>query len=266
MKEYRLGIVGAGNMATAILAGILAKQLLPPTSITMSNRHMEKLEEPRRKGVCVTKDNAEVVRSSDVIVLAVKPQMMDEVVEDIAAYTAGKCIVSIAAGVSTDYFKKRLAPCDVIRVMPNTPLLLGMGATAIAEAVAVPKDRFNTVCAIFAAAGEVAVIREDQMNAIVPVNGSSPAFFFRMADAMVKAAVARGIDGETALCLTARTMEGAANMLLSSGKTAEELTKQVCSPGGTTLAALTAFEEYKFDEMIEAATERCARRAEELGR
>ena len=119
---------------------------------------------------------------------------------------------------------------------------------------------------LFAAAGAVAVIDEGQMDDILNVNGSSPAWFFRMADVMVKRAVEVGIDAGTALRLTAKTMEGAARMLQESGKTPEELCRQVCSPGGTTLASLSAFEERDFDGLMREAMDRCAQRSRELGR
>lgn len=264
--EQTLGLIGAGNMASAILDGVLAKGLVSPDRVLLSNRHPEKLERFRALGVHTTTDNRQVVRESQLVVLAVKPQMFDQVLPEIADLAAGKCFVSIAAGISTAVLRHALPGGDVIRAMPNTPLMVGVGATAVARAPQVPAELFQTVLDLFAAAGEVAVIEEAQMDDIINVNGSSPAWFFRMAEVMVRRAEEAGIDGDTALRLTAKTMEGAARMLLESGKSPEELCRQVCSPGGTTLASLSAFEERDFDGLMMDAMARCTARSKELGR
>lgn len=266
MNGLRLGFVGAGNMATAILDGVVSKQLFQPDHIMISNPHSDKLEHPKSLGVRVTNDNYEVVANSDIVVLAVKPQMYETVLAQINNQCAGKCIVSIAAGISTAWIRERLPGSFVIRVMPNTPLQLGLGATAIAESSDVSDALFQCVCNIFSAAGLVEVIPELQMDDVIPVSGSSPAFFFRMADVMVRWAEEQGMDPQAALELAAAAMKGSAEMLLSSGKTAGELTKQVCSPGGTTLAALTAFDDRDFDGLIFDAMTRCTRRSKELGK
>ena len=266
MRGMKLGFIGAGNMATAILDGVVSKDLAWPEGIYISNPHPEKLEYPKSLGVHTTQDNAQVAAAADLIILAVKPQKFEEVLPGIAEHVAGKCVVSIAAGISTDYLKSRLPGAHVVRVMPNTPLQLGMGATAIAQAPDVPEFYFRAVCDIFAAAGLTAVIPESQMDAVIPVSGSSPAFFFRMAAAMTRWAGEQGMDEDLALQLCAATMAGAAEMLLSSGKSAQALTNQVCSPGGTTLAALTAFDERDFEGLISDAMTRCAQRSKELGK
>lgn len=265
--DLTLGLIGAGNMAGAILNGILTKDILPAGRIYLSNRHENKLEQWKARGIHTTTDNREVARQADLLLLAVKPQMLGDVLPQIAEFTTGKCVISIAAGISSAYLRRELPGCHPVLVMPNTPLLLGKGATAIVKrAEDVPQEEYDAVTAIFSAAGTVAFVTEEQLNTVIPVNGSSPAFFFRLAEAMVAEAEKRGIDGETALELTARTMEGAAAMLLQSGKTAAELTRQVCSPGGTTLAALTAWDEFRFGDMMDEAFTRCIRRAEELGK
>ncbi|MGM9607865.1 MAG: pyrroline-5-carboxylate reductase [Oscillospiraceae bacterium] len=266
LNGLHLGFIGAGNMATAILDGVVSKGLFSPEQIIISNPHAEKLEHPRSLGVQVTFDNAVVAQVSDLIILAVKPQKFEEVLAGICDCCVGKCIVSIAAGISTDWIRTRLPGARVVRVMPNTPLQLGLGSTAVAQAPDVPDDLFQTVCDIFDASGSVAVIPESQMDDVIPVSGSSPAFFFRMADGMVRWASEHGMDPQVALELAASAMKGSAEMLLRSGKTAEELTRQVCSPGGTTLAALTAFDERDFDGLLADAMTRCTRRSRELGK
>ena len=266
MNQLRLGFIGAGNMATAILDGVVSKQVFQTDCIMISNLHSDKLEHPKELGVRVSNSNIDVVSNSDIIILAVKPQKFEEVICGIRNLCAGKCIVSIAAGISTTWIRDRIPGASVIRVMPNTPLQLGLGATAVAEAPDVSYALFQCVCSIFSAAGSVAVIPESQMYDVIPVSGSSPAFFFRMADAMVCWAQEQGMDANVALELAASAMKGSAEMLLSSGKSPKELTKQVCSPGGTTLAALTAFDDRNFEDMMYDAMSRCTRRSKELGK
>lgn len=260
------GFIGAGNMTSAILTGVLQRDLARPEELWLSNRSEEKLILWREKGLQVTLDNAVVAQKADLIVLGVKPQMFETVIPQLAPYAHGKCVVSIAAGISTGYLKERLPGAMVVRAIPNTPMKLGKGATVVAEAPDVPEEVFRQACALFEAAGEVAVIPEAQMDDFIAVSGSSPAFFFRMAAAMVDAAQAAGIDPDLALRMIAQTMAGSAAMLLETGDTAQELTRQVCSPGGTTLAALTAFDEYRFEDMIHQAAVRCAQRSKELGK
>lgn len=264
--ERVLGTIGAGNMAGAILSGILDKDLLPADRVWLSCRTASKLTPWREKGVRTTLDNVVVAENADVVMLAVKPQNYDEVLEQIAPVGAGRCILSIAAGITTDYIRSRVPGALVVRAMPNTPLRVGRGATAVAAAPDVPPELFDWVCALFGAAGEVAVIPESQMDDVIAVSGSSPAFFFRMAAAMVAEAQAAGMDPSVALRLAAKTMEGAAAMLLESGQSAQELTRQVCSPGGTTLAALSAFDDYHFEDLYHEAALRCAKRSKELAR
>lgn len=260
-----LGFVGAGQMASAILEGVLNRGLYPPEEIIMSNPHPDKLEHPRDLGVQVTLDNQVVAARAEIVILAVKPQKFEPVLQELSGLCAGKCVVSIAAGISADWISARLPGAQVIRVMPNTPLQLGFGMTAVAQAPQVPQTLFQQVCDIFQAAGTVTVVPESQMDEVVALSGSSPAYFFRMADVMTAWAQEHGMDAQTAVTLTAATMRGAAEMLLGTGKAPGELTKQVCSPGGTTLAALTAFDDGNGDAMLKDALNRCAQRSKELG-
>lgn len=266
MNSFMLGVIGAGNMGGAILWGALAANVMSPDRVWMANPHLNKLAPFGDTGVHTTTDNVEVAQKVDVLLLAVKPQVLPGVLEELRPYTAGKCVVSIAAGISRAWLREQLPGAYVICVMPNTPLMLGCGASAMTERDDVPEAEYRFVYQMFAAAGVVSILPAERLNDIIPVSGSSPAFFFRMARLMTEAAQRRGVDGETALLLAAKTMEGAALMLQKSGKTAAELERQVCSPGGTTLAALTAFDELGFDRIIDEAFERCIRRAEELGK
>lgn len=265
MYDTRLGIIGVGNMASAILNGVLENRLHGHDEIIVSNHDASKLEVWKEKGLKVTTDNLEVALNSDIIILAVKPQQMAAVLDEIGLATEGKCVVSIAPGVTRANLREALGEgVFLVRVMPNMPLTVGNGATAITYPYGVPDPLFKAVVAIFEASGHTVLVHEKQMNEIIAVNGTSPVFFFRMADAMVEWAKSKGIDEKSALQLAAKTMEGAAKMILAGEKTPKELTEQVCSPGGTTLAALTAFDELEFDKLIAEAMERCTKRAYEL--
>lgn len=265
MEQVTLGFIGAGNMASAILSGVLGQGLIPPARIWLANRHGEKLESFAVRGVHTTLDNCVVARAADVLVLAVKPQMFGDVLTEIGPLMEGKCVVSIAAGISAAYLRKCLPGAYVVRAMPNTPLTVGVGATAVAMAPEVPEALLRTVLDLFGSAGAVELIEESQMDDIINVNGSTPAFFFRMAESLVSRAAEAGIDPCVALRLAAKTMEGSARLLLESGKTPEELIRQVCSPGGTTLAALSAFDDLGFDALLREAMNRCTQRSRELG-
>lgn len=266
MLGYPIGLIGGGNMGSAILSGALRHSVVLPENVSLSDPCPEKTESFRTQGVYVTNDNREVARRSDILILAVKPQMFDEVLPPLASITGGKCVVSIAAGISTAYIKKRMPNAHVIRVMPNTPLLVGRGITALVREKDVPDEYFEAVRELFSAAGRTMTVNEDQLNGVIALSGSSPAYFFRLISAMAEEGERMGLSRDQAIWLAAGTMEGAAAMVQGSGKTPEELTRQVCSPGGTTLAALSAFDDGGLNDMVSDAMRRCVKRADELGR
>lgn len=263
----RLGIIGAGNMASAIIEGVLAKQLFSPEEIIIYDINREKVSAFVERGFASAETPVELTNAAGLILLAVKPQQIDEVLTELAGSTEGKCIISIIAGVSSDYYKKRLGEGTyIVRVMPNTPILLGCGASAIASNRDVPQELYDKAVSLFSSAGEVAFVDEEHMNAVTAVNGSSPAYFFVMAKAMADYAAEQGIDAQDALRLAAKSMEGAATMLLRSGKTPDELTAAVTSPGGTTLAALEEMRKLGFSETIRSGMLACTKRASEIGK
>lgn len=266
VSNFMLGVIGAGSMGCAILQGALDAGVMLPQQVWLANPHLEKTTPFGERGVHTTVSNLEAVRSVDILLLAVKPQVLPSVLEEIGPETKGKCVLSIAAGISRRWLEEQMPEAWVVCVMPNTPLMLGCGASAMTERGNVPQAFYDFALSLFSAAGLVTQLPEEQMNEIIPVSGSSPAFFFRMVSRMVQAAEKQGLDPDMALKMAAKTMEGSAKMLLESGKTAAELERQVCSPGGTTLAGLTAFDELGFDQIIDQAFQRCIRRAYELGK
>ena len=268
MCEKKIGFIGAGNMATAIINGILTNKAKSAEDICVFDPDVSKCEAMQKKGVGCAASSAELVEKSDIIVLAVKPQNYDEVLSSVSgAVSESDIFVTIAAGISIEYVRKGLGKnCPMVRVMPNTPLLLGKGATAICRSENISDADFDEVYKMFALSGDVALLPEDQMNAIIAVNGSSPAYIYLFAKAMTDYAVSVGIDRDTALRLVCKTFEGSAEMLRSGTDTPEQLIEKVCSKGGTTIEAMKILEEKKVPEIISEAMAACTRRAEELGK
>ncbi len=268
MHNSAVGFIGAGNMASAIIGGIRRCGLYPSRALTVYDVNAQKLQEMAALGLQTAGGAGQVVRDCGMVFLAVKPQNFQEVLEDVRPEVrADTLFVTIAAGISTAYIRERTVPdCKVVRAMPNTPLLLGEGATALCRTGNVTDDEFTAVRRIFEASGLVEVLTEDRMNEVIAVNGSSPAYVYLFAKTLADRAAEYGIGGEAALRLVAQTLIGSAKMLLDSGKTPEELIRMVSSPGGTTLAALEALEEGNFSGILRSAMDRCTKRAEELGR
>lgn len=263
----KIGFIGAGNMATAIINGIIRADEAMAASITVFDVMAEKLEVFAQRGVNTAASASEVVSRSDITVLAVKPQNYAEVLESIkTAVDKSKVIVTIAAGISTDYIASALGcDCPMVRVMPNTPLLLGKGATAMSKRNISDED-FEYVYNMFANGGVVEIMDESKMNSVIAVNGSSPAYIYLFAKAMVDYAKQEGIDADSALRLVCATLKGSAEMLENSGDTPEILIKKVSSPGGTTLKALEKLEEKDFYNSVIEAMDACTVRANELSK
>ncbi len=264
----RLGFIGAGNMASAIIGGVIRSGFLPAGDVYVFDTDQKKVENLLSLGLQAVSSNAELAKKCDCLLLAVKPQMIDLPLDEISNVNGYRMIVSIAAGVSSQYIASRLE-CKpyIVRVMPNAPLMFGSGATAISENVTgIPDDLYRFACGIFESSGVLSVIPEAKMDVITSVNGSSPAYFFRMIRAMADSAENQGIDRETATKLAAASMLGSAKMILEFERSVDDLIQMITSPGGTTLAALTAFDEKRFDELIDEAMRRCTRRSRELGK
>lgn len=261
-----LTVIGVGHMASAILQSLLDTSALDPRFLTLCDLSAEAAAPFTARGAAFEADPAAAVSRAPLILLAVRPAQLPELLDRIAPACAGKTLVSIAAGVSSGFIRSRVPDAYVVRVMPNATMLVGRGAIAIAEAPEVPKAAFADAVSLFSAGGITEIIPESAMNAVVSVNGSSPAYFYRIAALMSDFAAANGIDRAVALRLAAKTMEGAAAVLLSGEKTPEELVRMVATPGGTTQAALDAMTAHAFDEALIAGLGACARRSAELGR
>ncbi|MDR1564405.1 MAG: pyrroline-5-carboxylate reductase [Oscillospiraceae bacterium] len=264
----KIGFIGTGNMANAIINGIISREIAPPQSLYIYDVDAQKCAELSKSGLNVSPSGAELTKSCDIVFLSVKPQVYGAVLAEIApAADTEQVFVSIAAGIPTEYVQKGLGiAARVVRVMPNTPFLLGEGASALSYKAPVTEADFAAVKQIFESSGIVSVLDEDKMNAVISVNGSSPAYVYLLAKAIIQGAEQQGIDAQTALSLFAQTLRGSAKMLLESGDTAEELIRKVSSPGGTTLQALEVLYQGGFEESVIKAMQACTKRAEELGK
>jgi len=267
MDTAKLGFIGAGNMASALINGILQSKLIPAEHIFVSDVNSLRLDLLRKTGINIMKDNTNVYRNSDIIILAVKPNVYSLVLKELALLDGidRKIIVSIAPGISIKYIKSFFNhDMKVIRTMPNTPAQIGEGMTVICYEAPVSEQEYQMVRNIFSSVGQVEFIDEKYLNAAVAVNGSSPAYVYMMIEAMADAAVLRGIPRDSAYRLAAQSVAGAAKMVLETGKHPGELKDMVCSPGGTTIQAVYQLEKSGFRAALMDAMERCTDKAEKM--
>lgn len=266
----KIAVIGAGNMATAILMGAKKAGKMPLDTFIVTDKMPEKLKEMKRLGFCTADSAVEAVRESEFFLIAVKPQDVEALLSSIregCPDIGAKKAVTIAAGISSDYICDKLGcKIPVVRVMPNTPMTLGYGATAICRNGLVSDKDYSKICGLFAYGGEVASIKEEQMNAVIAVNSSSPAYFFEIVRIMTAYGVQNGIEEKVAATLARNAMLGSAKMLIESGKTPEELIAMVKSPKGTTAAALDSFAADGLEDTFKHAMDACTKRAEELGK
>ena len=266
---YKLGVIGAGNMGMAILDGAMAANVLHAEDVAVFDLSEQRIVLCKERGFHVLQGEAEVFSQSEVVLFAVKPQNFGSLLQKLSGVKPcdGQIVLTIAAGVSIGYLMRFLPYSKkIVRALPNTPLMLGLGATALAKTDDVSEEEFKKVAVLFSAAGEVAEIPENKMNEIIPVNGSSPAFVYYFIDAIAKSAEKMGVDYQTALRLAAKTFIGSAEMMMRSGRTAEDLIEEVCSPGGTTIEAIRVFDEKGMRNIIDEACVKCTKRAYEIGK
>lgn len=268
MHDLRFGFIACGNMQSILVRALLNDESAPDVSrVCILEPNDENIQPFLDLGVKRVRDYEDLIERSDIIFIGVKPQVLPKVLTSIDADSVGadKVFVSIVAGVTAGYLKHALGDrCSVIRVMPNTPMLIGRGAIAIGSAPDVPADIFSMVCNLFASCGIYRVVDESLLNVATALNGSGPAYFYRICAEMAKFGEANGMSPEDALALSVQTMAGAAEMLRTGGKTPEELCRMVMSPGGTTIAAMDAFTASGLDEALCDGMSACLRRAEEL--
>lgn len=263
-----VGFIGAGNMGYAIMKGISGSPMGKDISLFAFDKFAPSLERAEKIGVTPCENASETVSKSKYVFLAVKPQQLDEVLDEIAGTASeNTVIVSICAGISDEYIaSKTVNNAKVVLVMPNTPLLLGEGATALSKSDSVSDEEFKLVCEIFGSCGEYAVISKDKMKEIIAVNGSSPAFIYLYAKAFIDYAKSVDINEDVAKTLFAKTLIGSAKMITDSGNSIDELITMVSSKGGTTIAGLEQLRAGNLEKIVDNACKACTKRAYELSK
>ncbi len=267
--DIKLGFIGIGNMGSAMIRSIAKSPNLPIRGIYIYDIDTEKMNALKNDtGAEILKSGAEVVEKSDVIILAVKPNMVKTVLEEsIDKFDDKKILVSIAVGLPIKLYKDIIGNNrKVIRTMPNTPAQVGEGMTLISYDNNISEDDLKIVRPLFETLGKVDTIDEKLMSEVTALTGSSPAYVFMFIEAMADAAVLSGIPRGMAYKLAAQAVLGSAKMVLETGKHPGELKDQVCSPAGTTIEAVSALEKNGFRYSIIEAMNECTKRAREIGK
>lgn len=264
---YKIGFIGCGNMAKAMIGGIVAKKAALPEEIIASRRSKEALSEIAKVfGICTTVSNIEAAKESEIVVLAVKPYMYEAVINEIKPYiTDNQIILTIAPGKSLEWLKAQFGfDAKIVRTMPNTPALVGEGMTAVVPNEFVTNEDLTKVMNILESFGKAQIVTEGVMGAVTAVSGSSPAYVFMFIEAMADAAVAEGMTRDAAYKFAAQAVLGSAKMVLDTGMHPGELKDMVCSPGGTTIQAVRVLEEKGMRSSVIEAMTACAQKANNI--
>ena len=263
----KLGFIGCGNMANAMIAGIIGNGICKAEEIIGTAKSEEsRVRVNKEFGIYMTEDNKEAAEKADVIVLSVKPQFYDAVIKEIKELiTETQIIVTIAPGKTLEYlagaFEK---PVKLVRTMPNTPALVGEGITGVCHNNLVTKEELDYICNILSGFGMAQVLSENLMDVVVSVSGSSPAYVFMLIEAMADGAVADGMPRQQAYQFAAQAVLGSAKMVLETGKHPGELKDMVCSPAGTTIEAVRVLEAKGFRSSVIEAMKACVKKAKGL--
>jgi pyrroline-5-carboxylate reductase len=269
MLTQTIGFIGAGQMARALARGFVSAGLVTGERIVAFDPVTDALDSfaAEVKGVVRAKSNNDVLERSQVVFLAVKPQSMPSVMRELAGkFSADKLVVSIAAGVTLAKLADGLKTERIIRVMPNTPALVGHGASAYSLGAGATKDDGQLASQLLGAVGIAFVVDEKLLDAVTGLSGSGPAFVYVMIEALSDGGVRMGLPREIAAALAAQTVLGSAQMVLTTGEHPAALKDKVASPGGTTIAGLAALESHGLRAALIAAVEAATRRSQELGK
>ena len=258
--KYKLGFIGCGNMAKAIINGLLDSHLLKAEDMYIST---PSINQPY-KGINFTNDNQGVLSTCEYVVLAIKPQIFKEISGDLADNNC-KCIISIMAGVNTKTIAKACNCSQVIRIMPNTPCSIGEGVSAITSYNA-DEDSNDFVERIFKTISKIVRVDEKYFDAVTSISGSGPAYVYYFIKAMIDGGVKGGLSFEQSKELTIATMIGASKMVANSSENLDALIQKVCSKGGTTIQAIDTFRDKSLDKSIIEGIDKCRIRSEELSK
>jgi len=267
--DTTIGFIGGGNMAEALIRGLIHGAGVAADHIGVSDPRRDRMAELHEvHGIRTSSDNLELVGHSDIVVLAVKPQIMPVVLEEIRdQLRPDALIISIAAGITTTVIQDGLADnTRVVRTMPNTPALVQTGATAIAAGAHATDDDLATAKKMFDAVGLSVVVPESQLDAVTGLSGSGPAYIFLLVESLIEGGVSVGLSERDAASLAVQTVLGAAKLLVETGEAPALLREKVTSPGGTTVAGLAALTDGGLRETVVAAVQAASARSAELGK
>lgn len=255
-------------MAEAIIGGLLTGQLCKPESLWATDPLVARCDRLKSQfDIRVGSDNRQAVTWADVVILAVKPQTLPDVMKEIGADLSRKIVISIAAGVTIRSIGEQASGAKrIVRAMPNTPALVREGMTALAFGEAISEDDKSVARTVFEAVGRVVPVEERLMDAVTGLSGSGPAYVFQAIEALADGGVKMGLPRQTAELLAAQTVLGAAKLVLESGEHPAKLKDRVASPGGTTIAGLHQLEQGGFRATLMGAVEAATKRSQELGR
>ena len=261
----QVGVIGAGVMGEALIAALISYGI-SPDSITISEKRKDRADELSARYGIKVEDVATNVSKADALLLVVKPQDMAATLDEIkGSINSSAVVITFAAGKKISFIEQGLGTANpVVRVMPNTPTLVGAGMAAISLGAGVSAKQSEFVSGFLAATGKVIEVSEDLQDAVTATSGSGPAYFFRFAEAMVDGAKALGLSEADATTLTVQTIVGAAKLLDESGKSAKTLRENVTSPNGTTAAALASFESHQLGDVVAQAMKAARDRSQEL--
>ncbi|MDD3043009.1 MAG: pyrroline-5-carboxylate reductase [Methanosarcinaceae archaeon] len=269
LENKKLGFIGAGKMGSALMQGIIKAGIVQPAQIGASDLYEPGLNALRDElGIRVSTDNIPIIRDSDIIVLAVKPQILGAVLEKLRPeIDSSKLVISIAAGVPLETYEKALPKgCRVIRVMPNIAATVSEAASGIAPGTNASPEDLEIALELFSAVGTAVRTPEHLMDAVTGLSGSGPAFIFPVIEALADGGVYEGLDRKSALTLAAQTVLGAAKMVLETGLHPGELKDMVTSPAGTTIQGVHVLEEAGIRAAFMNAVIRASERSKELGK
>lgn len=265
--DMKIGFIGCGNMASAMIGGIIKNQVVMPEDILASAKSERSRENARKNlGINLTASNREVAAFADVLILAVKPFYYEEVIAEVRDdVKEDVVVVSITPGKTLVWLEEQFGrPTKVVRTMPNTPALVGEGMSCICPNPRVTQEELDEVCRIFAGFGKSEIVTEEMIDVVVGVSGSSPAYVFMFIEALADAAVADGMPRAQAYRFAAQAVLGSAKMVLETGKHPGELKDMVCSPKGTTIEAVRVLEEKGLRSAVFEAAKACVRKTREV--
>ena len=265
MDSYKVGFIGCGNIANAIISGSIDSGYIKYDNLYVYDCYEDKTKPFLDLGANVLSSEIELVKSCDFIFLTVKPQVYDDVLNTIRLYTKDKCIIAVAAGITISHIKSILGSCtSIIRVMPNTPLMCRKGASALVKEKPVTDEQYNYVKGFFSCCGVVADVEENQINIVTAISGSSPAFIMEFIEQMINFATENGMEKDIAQKLILQSFIGSAELIKSSDKPIRTLIQNVTSPNGTTEAGIQSLNTSNFSCIINNCLKSTVNRANEL--